>query len=214
VSWQQYWNLDGFSETYVVHIDSHFEFANGAFFQLPGLNFTGEGLLEPFEIHEGVVIPPGSYDNMEWEFRFNTNLSAPLSVQGSIDAGGFYSGTRVGTTTTVNYRHRDKFVASLRLTYFDVNLKEGDFVTSVVALKGSYSFTPRIFLQATLQYSNETRNFGSNVRFGWLNTAGTGLYVVYNDTEHLGSLERTGIPRGPQSRQLIVKFTKLFDIAR
>jgi hypothetical protein len=212
VSWSQFWNLDGFSETYLVHIDSHFEFANGAFFQLPGLNFTGEGLLEPFEIHEGVVISPGTYDNVDWEFRFNTDLSAPLSLQGSIDAGGFYSGTRVGTTTTLNYRYRDKFVSSLRVSYFDVDLKEGDFVTSVVALKASYSFNPRIYIQATLQYSNDSEDFGSNIRFGWLNTAGTGLYVVYNDTEHLGSLESTGIPRGPKTRQFIVKYTKLFGL--
>jgi hypothetical protein len=98
------------------------------------------------------------------------------------------------------------------VAYFDVRLQEGDFISSLVALKGSYSFTPRIFVQASLQYSNETENFGSNVRFGWLNTAGTGLYVVYNDTEHLGSLDRTGIERGPQERQLIIKYTKMFSL--
>ncbi len=145
---------------------------------------------------------------------YNTNLSAPFSVQGSIDAGGFYSGHRVGTTTTVNYRYRDKFVTSLRVAYFDVNLKEGDFITSVVALKGSWSFTPRIFLQATVQYNNETEDVGSNIRFGWLNTAGTGLYVVYNDIQHLGVFDRTGFERGPKGRQFIVKYTKQFDIGR
>ncbi len=212
VSWQQYWDLEGFSESYVVHMDSHFEFANGQFFQFPGLNFTGEGLQEPFEIRDGIVIPAGSYDNIDWEFRSRTNLSAPLSLQLNVDAGGFYNGTRVGTNSTLAYRFEDKFVTSLRLSYFDVNLEQGDFVTSVLALKGSYSFTPRIFLQATLQYNNESDNFGSNVRFGWLDTAGTGLYVVFNDTEHLGSLDRTGIERGPQRRQLIIKYTKMFNI--
>ncbi len=214
MSWRQFWDLEGFSETYVVHVDNHFEFSNGAFFQLPGLNFTGEGLKEFFEIREGIVIPPGTYDNVDWEFRANTNLSAPLSVQTTIDAGGFYSGSRVGTETTVNYRYRDKSITSLRVSYFDVNLKEGDFVTSIVALKNSYSFTPRVFVQATLQYVSDTKDFGTNIRFGWLSTAGTGLYVVFNDLEHLGGLERTGIERGPLGRQFIVKYTKQFNLGR
>jgi hypothetical protein len=55
---------------------------------------------------------------------------------------------------------------------------------------------------------------GSNVRLAWLDTAGTGLYVVYNDTEHLGSRATTGLPYGPLQRQLIVKYTKQFDFTR
>ena len=200
ISWTQFWDLDGFTETYMVHIDSHFEFSNGAFFQLPAINFTGEGLKEPFEISDGIVIPPGTYENFDWEFRYNTNRSARFSIEGTIDAGGFYSGRRIGATTTLNYRYQDKFVTSLRTSYFDVNLKEGDFETSLVALKGSYSFTPRIFIQATVQYDNRSEDIGSNVRFGWLNTAGTGLYVVYNDIEHLGMFDRTGFDRGPKGR--------------
>ncbi|MDH3732679.1 MAG: carbohydrate binding family 9 domain-containing protein [Gemmatimonadota bacterium] len=212
VSWSQFWDFTGFSESYIFHMDSHFEFESGQFFQFPGLNFTGEGLQEPFEIREGIIIPAGSYNNIDWEFRSRTNLAAPLSLRLNIDAGGFYNGTRFGTNSTLAYRFEDKFVTSLRLSWFDVNLEQGDFVTSVLALKGSYSFTPRIFLQGTLQYNNETENFGSNVRFGWLDTAGTGLYVVFNDLEHFGSLDRTGIERGPQRRQLIIKYTKQFNI--
>jgi hypothetical protein len=212
ISWREHFDLTGFSETRMVHIDSHFEFSNGAFFQLPAINFTGEGLQEPFEIREGIVIPAGSYDNFDWGFAFNTDLSAPLSAQGRIDVGGFYSGTRTGTNTTFNYRYRDKVVTSFRVSYFDVRLPEGDFISSVLGLKLSYSFTPRIYVSGSLQYSNESENFGSNIRLGVLDTAGTGLYIVYNDTEHLGSLDRTGIERGPQERQLIIKYTKMFNV--
>ena len=77
-------------------------------------------------------------------------------------------------------------------------------------LKGSYSFTPRIFLQATVQYNEDSEDVGSNIRFGWLNTAGTGLFLVYNDTEHRGPFRRTGIPAGPVDRTFVVKFTKQF----
>ena len=214
VSWNQYWTLGGFSEEYVIHIDNHFAFENGAFFQLPGFNLTGEGLEEPFEIRDGIVIPPGSYDNYDWEFRANTNRGAPLSLSGGWGLGGFYTGHRFGPTATVTYRYQDRFTGSLRLNYFDVELDEGAFTTAVYQFNGSYSFTPRLYLQANLQYNDDTQDLGTNIRLGWLDTAGTGLFVVYNDTDHRGLFERTGFVRGPKQRQLVIKYTKLFELAR
>ncbi len=53
---------------------------------------------------------------------------------------------------------------------------------------------------------------GTNIRFGWLDTAGTGLFIVYNDTEHLGEMDPFGFARGPRQRQLVIKYTKLFEL--
>ena len=211
-SYMEHFSLDGFSETRTWHIDSHFEFANGAFFQLPGINFRREGLRESFEISEGIFIPAGTYDNPDWGFRYNTNQSAPLSVQGNIDIGGFYNGTRFGTGTTVTARVSDTFVASLRFNWFDVNLDQGDFQTSLISLKAAYAFTPSIYLQSLLQYSDQADSFSGNIRFGWLNTAGTGFFLVYNDLRHTGSFLETGIPRGPLDRSFVVKFTRLLNL--
>jgi len=207
VSYREFFDFDWFSTTRLLHIDSHFAFANGAFFQLPAVNFTREGLREPFEISRGVIVPPGGYENVEWGFAFNSNLSAPVSVQGRIDLGGFYSGRRAGTTTTLNGRF-GKFAGFLRTTYYDVRLPQGDFTTSLVSVKLAYSFTPRIYLQSLVQYNKDTDRIDGNYRFGWLNSAGTGLFVVLNDAEGTGSL------RGPQERQLAVKFTRLLDFSR
>jgi len=214
ISWNQFWTLGGFSEEYLVHFDNHFQFENGAFFQLPGFNLTGEGLEEPFEIREGIVIPPGSYDNYDWEFRANTNRSAPFSLSGGWSWGGFYSGTRFGPNATLAYRYQDRFTTSVRVNYFDVELDEGSFTTAVYQFAGSYAFTPRLYLQANLQYNDDTENLGTNIRIGWLDTAGTGLFIVYNDTDHRGLFQRTGIMPGPQQRQLVIKYTRLFELRR
>jgi hypothetical protein len=207
-------DLNGFVETRFIHLDSHFEFANGAFFQLPALNWTREGLKEPFEIADGVIIQPGTYDNFEWGFAYNTNRAAPLSLEGRIDIGGFYSGHRKGGEATLNNRFGETFAAALRLTYYDVDLEEGSFETTLIGLRAAWSFTPRIYLQGLLQYNDQTDTFSSNVRFGWLATAGTGLFLVYNDTENTGSLADTGFRRGPLDRTFIVKFTRQFDLTR
>jgi hypothetical protein len=173
-----------------------------------------EGLKEPFEIADGVVIPPGTYDNFEWGFAYNTDLSAPLSVEGRIDIGGFYSGTRRGGSSTLNARLGETLAGALRATYYDVDLAEGEFRTLLLAARAAYSFTPRIYLQALLQYNDQTETFSSNLRFGWLSAAGTGLFVVYNDIENAGTFERTNLPRGALDRAFIVKFTRMFEIGR
>jgi len=220
-SWSEFWDMGWFSESRLIHLDNHFEFANGAFFQLPGLNITGEGLQQPFTIRQAtasspaIVIPAGSYNNLDWQFRANTNASAPLSASIGWDWGGFYTGTRFGPNGSVTYRFQDRLVTSLRVSYFDVKLNDTDeFTTAVVGLTGTYSFTPRLYVATQIQYNDDTENLSANVRLGWLDTAGTGLYVVYNDTEHYGSLATTGLASGPQQRQLIIKYTKQFDFTR
>lgn len=212
VSWSQFWDLNGFSESYLVHIDNHFAFENGAFFQLPGFNFTGEGLQDPFEIRDGLVIPAGTYHNVDWEFRANTNRSARLALSAGWNLGGFYTGTRFGPSATVTFRHRELLTLALRANYFDVRLDEGDFTTAVVALNGSYSFTPRTYIQLNVQYNDDTEDLGTNLRFGWLDTAGTGLFIVFNDTEHTGRFARTGIVAGPRQRQLVIKYNRMFSL--
>ncbi|WP_420461486.1 DUF5916 domain-containing protein [Candidatus Palauibacter sp.] len=213
ISGNTFWTLGGFNESYLFHFDNHFAFENGAFFQLPGFNLTGEGLEEPFAIREDIVIPAGTYHNLDWEFRANTNRGAPLSASVGWGLGGFYSGTRFGPNATLTYRYRDKLTANVRANYFDVDLDQGSFTTAVLQLNASYSFTPRLYLQTNVQYNGDTKDVGTNLRLGWLDTAGTGLYIVWNDTSHTGSLDRTGIMAGPKQRQLVVKYSRLFNLS-
>lgn len=222
VSWFREWRphlqysefigLDGFSETRLIHIDSHFEFSNGAFFQLPAFNLTREGLRVPFTIAKGVVVPAGTYDNADLGFQYNTNLSAPVSLQGRIDIGGFYSGRRAGTGSTLNVRLGKTLVSSLRVDYYDVSLAEGRFSTLLWRLRTAYSFTPRVYLQTLVQYNRQAQSFSSNIRFGWLNTAGTGLFIVFNNLDNTGTFERTQLPEGPLERAFQIKFTRQISL--
>ena len=143
---------------------------------------------------------------------YNTNLSAPVSLQGRLDIGGFYSGRRAGTGSTLNVRVGRTFVSALRVDYYDVSLAEGNFQTLLWRLRTAYSFTPRVYLQALLQYNRQTDTFSSNIRFGWLNTAGTGLFVVLNNLENTGTFDRTQLPEGPLERALLVKFTRQVNL--
>ncbi len=63
----------------------------------------------------------------------------------------------------------------------------------------------RIFLQTLLQYSDQADVWLVNARFGVLDTAGTGLYVVYNETQESHGLASL---TGPMTRSFIVKYSR------
>ncbi len=154
------------------------------------------------------MIPVATYDFTEFRWRFATNQSAPLSVTGDITLGGFFSGHRKSFAGSIDGRSGATLAASLRLSYDDVDLAEGSFETALVGLRVAYSFTPRIFLQSLIQYNDRNDDLSGNVRFGWLDTAGTGLFLVYNE------VRQTISPTGPQDRAFIVKFTRQLNLLR
>ncbi len=60
--------------------------------------------------------------------------------------------------------------------------------------------------ESLIQYTNQDDDLSGNIRFGWLDTAGTGLFLVYNE------VRQTVSPTGPQDRAFIVKFTRQLNL--
>jgi hypothetical protein len=205
VGYTGYYGLDGFYQSGRVHVDlTEAELASGTRFG-PEVNVYHEGLNAPFEISPGVVLPKGSYDyaspGLDWTF----DPSAPFSFVLRGDFGPFYNGTRTGGTITTTYRRGASLSTSLIFEFNDVKLDQGNFTRRLIGTRFGYFFTPRIFAQSLVQYSNQARVWTANVRFGWLGTAGTGLFVVINDGEEANGYLDWG---RTQSRSVAVKFTR------
>ena len=62
----------------------------------------------------------------------------------------------------------------------------------------SYSFTTRTFVQGLVQYNDRADLWSMNFRFGWLQDANTGLFVVYTDTRGLYDLFDRPDPRNAE----------------
>ncbi len=146
---------------------------------------------------------------LDLAWRWNTDTAAKLYYSGGMDIGGFLSGNQSTWATTVGYRYRSTFLTSVNWVYTDIDLPEGSFTTNLAQFRFTYNFTPSINVQSLIQYNTSIDTWSSNIRFAWLNTAGTGLFVVYNDTEGIGDLLL-----GPQNRTFIVKYTRQFDVLR
>ena len=204
ISWRSYWNFQGFWETSFLHIDNHWEWKSGTEVHT-GVNFTKEGVVSPFTIAEGVTIPAQTFDHAEAQLVFFTNQNKPFSISTRHILGGFFGGKRYANSGILRVRIGDKFNSEWSLSHNDIRLPYGDFTTDVFRSRLSYSFTPSIFLQGLIQYNSVTQNWSSNLRFGWLQRANTGLYIVYNEVREESFLE---------NRSFIVKFSKLFDVIK
>ncbi len=205
-SYTVYLDQQDFKESGFLHIDNHTEWRNG-YEVHTGINFVTKGLQDPFEIYEGVTIPAGTYRNSELQLVGMTDDSKWLSFSLRATIGGFYSGDRVALTPAMQMRLGEKFVGELSWSQNDVDLPEGDFTTDLGLVRLAYSFTPKVMLEALLQYNNVDDLLSSNLRFSWLKKANTGLYVVFNDIKGYDAF--TG---AQPDRSLTAKYTYMFDL--
>lgn len=209
-TYRSFWGFDDFRESSYQHIDSHWQFKN-AYEVHTGMNLTVEGLRAPFQIYPGIFVPAGTYKHQEAQIVFMTNQGAPVSLNMQTVKGGFFGGNRFSWSPTLRMRAGETFTTEVAYSRNDVNLPWGDFVTNLVRTRISYSFNPRTFIQSLVQYNDRADLWSMNLRFGWLQAANTGLFIVYTDTHGLYDL----VPRAQRTdRSLIVKFSRMFDVIR
>jgi len=205
-----FWGLDGFQETGFMHLDNHWQFRDSSEVHT-GMNLTREGVRTPFEIYPGVFVPPGTYDHAEAQLVGMTNQGAPLSISMRATIGGFFGGDRLTLNPTLRMRAGDALTAQIDYQRNDIDLPGGAFVTNLVRTRVSYSFTSRMFTQALVQYNDRADLWSMNFRFGWLQAANTGLFIVYTDTRGLYDLfdrpERT-------DRSFTVKYSYMLELFR
>ncbi len=206
ISYRGYWNFDGFLETGFLHVDNHFEWKSGTELHT-GVNITTEGVVFPFDISRGrnVVVQPGTYRHAESQLIFFTNRSKPFSVNLRSVIGGSFGGTRYVETLTASLRLGDKFNSDFTLQYNNFQLPVGNFTANILRSQLSYAFKPNIYLQGLIQHNTTDKLWAANLRFGWLQRANTGLFVVWNYNLQDGD---------PLNNSFIVKYTRMFDLMK
>ena len=107
----------------------------------------------------------------------------------------------------MKFRIGESFNTELSLERNDIDLPGGSFKTNLARTRISYSFNPRVFVQSLIQYNDREDIWSANFRFGWLQTANTGIFVVYNDTRGF-----TDSVANTPDRSLVVKINRLFDL--
>ena len=161
-----------------THIDNHWVWPSG--FEIhTGVNITSEGVFDAFKISD-VEIPSGEYYHNEFQLYIKSNPNTALSFTSRTVIGGYYGGDRFLFSNNIKYRIGNKFNSTLNLDYTKLNLENGDINALITGLRLSYSFSPKMYLQSLIQYNNVTNITSVNTRFGMLQTANSGLFIVIN----------------------------------
>jgi len=208
VTFTRYYGFDGLLETERQHWDLGITFTNGGSTGIT-LNRDYQFLREDdptFEVHPGVIIPPGTYQSNELSFALASDPSASMFGNMNITVGTFYEGDIKSYSTSLGFRTGPQFITTLSFVNTGVKADWGHFNTNLGRLRINYSFTPYRFIQTFFQYNSRSQEFSSNIRFGMTTTAGTGLYVVYNET-----YETPGEVFDPLERAFFVKYSYQFD---
>ncbi|MFP6836051.1 MAG: DUF5916 domain-containing protein [Pseudomonadales bacterium] len=202
-----FWDFDGFYESGFLHAGNHWEWKNGIEIHT-GVNIKHEGVKTPFDIVDGVTVAADQYDHEEASLVIMSDEAAPLSASIRMTAGGLFGGNRVTLQPTVRYRIGESFSTELTWNYNDIDLPvpDGRFKINLARLRVSYSFTPKILLQALVQYDDRDDLVATNVRFSWLQSANAGLYLVYNEIDEEGL-------RKPR-REFLLKYSRIIDLLR
>ncbi|MBI4483107.1 MAG: carbohydrate binding family 9 domain-containing protein [Acidobacteria bacterium] len=163
------------------------------------VNSTFERLDAPFDIGSNLTIAPGVHRFEDVGVEYNSNRSARLSGSIEVGAGEFWTGRQSTVNGSARFRLSAHLAASANVRRSDVNLPQGSFAANLVGLRLDWSFTPRMFLNAFIQYNGETDAWLSNVRFNLIHRPLSDIYVVWNETRFPGVTRRA----------LLLKYTHL-----
>jgi hypothetical protein len=204
ITYTRYDYLEGGLNSAELHIDNHWDWENGQFITA-ALNGTWDGLRVPFEVFPGIIVPPGEHGGLRATLRYNSDRRRWLYGRMQWDIGRFLTGTQSSPTFQLILREGGRFTADATWNYRAIDLPQGAFHTNLGNMRVTYNFTPSVFVQSLLQYNDRTNRWSTNLRFHFLETAGTGLFVVYNNTESLDGF-------GPVNRAFVVKYVRQFDL--
>ena len=139
-----------------------------------------ERLDAPFAISPVIALPLGStYEYSRFRINGRTAERRMLSINGRVETGQFYSGTRTQRQMTLNVRLRPGLLVYLTGEWNNVKLAEGAFATRLYRLVSETQLNPFIALVNDVQYDSQSAAVGWQSRFRWILRPGNDLYLVY-----------------------------------
>ena len=163
------------------------------------VNSTYERLDAPFTVGPGLSIGVGEYAFENVAIDYRSDQSATLSGNVGLETGEYWSGNRRAVTGGVRFRLNEHVATSANITRNVIDLPEGSFTADLARFRLDWSFTPRMFLNAFVQYNGEADAWLSNIRFNLIHRPLSDIYVVWNETR---------VP-GDTRRALMLKYTHL-----
>lgn len=143
--------------------------------------------------HDGQVVDEGRADGRgarrfhgEAQGGFNVNWDANWTVSTERDEAGWHALPRIPG-------------------------RGRSFDTTLASVRVGYAFSPNFYIQSLVQYNKQIEAWSGNFRVGWIDSAGTGLFVVYNERQ---SDRLAGLYNGLLERTVSIKLSRQLDVHR
>jgi hypothetical protein len=149
-----------------------------------------ERLFEPWEIHDGIIVPAGRHVFSSHAIRGSTSQTKPFSIGADYATGSFYSGTRKELGIELTWRKNRHLSTAMELEQNWIRLKEGTFKAVLLMYRLDYAFTPFIGLTNFVQYDTDSQNIGLQSRLRWILTPGNEFFIVFNQGWEQDRLDR------------------------
>jgi uncharacterized protein DUF5916 len=145
-----------------------------------GVTPTGERLVEPFEIEDDVVAPPGSYDFVR--HRVEGELAAKRRFAGEVGWGwgSFYGGTLRQLDVEAVWTPSPSVTLAAEFERNMGRLPGGRFDQTQVGLRVRLNLSPDLQLNSFVQYDDQSREIGTNTRARWIFHPQGELFLIYN----------------------------------
>lgn len=134
-----------------------------------------------FEIGEGVPVPAGDYDTWLISASAETSSNRPVVLQGNTRFQSIYDGhiSTVGGSLTL--RPSANLSTVLSYTHNRVDVPNGAFDADIGSLRLTLAFTTQITANALIQYNERDDELSANIRFNFIHTPGSDLFIVLNE---------------------------------
>lgn len=161
---------------------------------------TGERLVEPFEIADGVVIQPGTYQWRRYRLEAGTAEKRRLYAEVTWWFGGFYNGDLDQVSWTGAWNPTRLLTVEFTGERNTGDLPAGRIRQTLAGTRLRVNVSPDLSLSSYVQYDTDSDSIGVNTRLRWTFLPVADLFVVYNHNVR-SLLERWQL----DSNQLLVK---------
>ena len=190
---------------------SSLRFQNGNYILL-GLTHKWERLEEPFRIRldPETEIPAGDHPYNYAGIQFRTNDSRKFSATGTTHIGEYWNGSWFQYSGGITWKTGPylELTGSFDRREIDLPVDNGEFETTIFGLDVLGALNRKLFANALVQYDNVSETIQANIRFDWIHTPGSDLFLVLNTGYFQGDLMN---PRDERwvNRAGVIKLTYL-----
>jgi hypothetical protein len=171
------------------------------------MSWNVENLTESFDLNDDVSIPAGGYQSANLFAQFDSDKSRVLSGSLLGRIGKFYDGDIVGYGGALSVKLGSHIAWNLQAERNVIDVSGGNVTTTLLGSRFTYAFSPRLFVNAFVQWNSGDQQILANVLLNFIHTPGSDLFVVYND-----QLSTKGSGLTSLYRTLLLKFTYLFSL--